>query len=325
MSAPARTRSASSSTPPARRGLALFAVLLACSLVAGVTVWATGRGVVGVGPTQQAFAAAIVIWGLLIGYATWCRHVGARLLLGSVGLAVPPAMWIADLLGHDVGILAGERGPVAAVFAAVCTLTILGVARRRLWAWWLACAGAVVGALSAGLNGLGSLADPGLATWSTGTVFGGVCLALIGLLSADVRRAFRDGAHTNPVWQASDPVIVALRWTIGANLVALSMLLVYAWTQPVVPETATLALVLAVMLAVSELLAVARKLVGALLLCLTGLGLLCLTGITLALAADADVRYIVYYYAVFWTPAGLLSAWTGARILGRLGRLLHRA
>lgn len=321
MPVPARPRP--TSTSPTRRGPALFVVLFACSLVAGVTVWATGRDLAGFGPFQQAFAAAIVIWGLLIGYATWCRHVGARLLLGTVGLAVPPAIFIAEQLGHDAGILAGERGPVSAVFAGVCLLTILGIARHRLWAWWLACAGAVVGGLSSGLNGIGSLANPGLATWATATIFGGVCLALVGLLAGDVRRTFRDGAHTNPVWQTSDPVIVALRWTIGANLVALPMLLVYAWTQPVVPATATPALVLAALLTVSEILAVARKLVGALLLCLTGLALLALTATTLACAPDPEARYIAAYYTVFWTPAGLLSAWTGARILGRIGRLLR--
>lgn len=310
------------SAPPPNRGLGLAAVALASMLVLGVTLWAVQRGIV-LSSGQLGFAFAVVIWGLLLAVSLWRGHIGSRLFLGACGLAVPPGLWLADQWGYDVGILAGERGPVAAVFAAVCTLTILGVARRSLWAWWLACAGAVVGALSTGLNGLGSLTNPGFNTWQAGTVFGGVCIALVGLLGRDVRHTFHAGARTNAVWKAQDPVITLLRWTIGANLVALPMLLVYAWTQPVVPATATPALVLAVLLAISEVLAVARKLAGALLLCLTGLGLLALTGATLALAADADVRYIVLYYAVFWTPAGLLSAWTGGRILGRLGKLLR--
>lgn len=308
-------------TPP-NRGLGLAAVALASMLVLGVTLWAVQRGLP-LTRGQLGFSFAVVIWGLLVACSLWGGHVGSRLFLGAIGLAVPPGLWLADQCGHDVGVLAGERGPVAAVFAAVCTLTIIGVARKSLWAWWLACAGAVVGLLSTGLNGLGSLANPGFHTWQAGTVFGGVCIALVGLLGRDIRRTFHDGKHTNPVWTAADPVIALLRWTIGANLVALPMLLVYAWTQPVVPATATPALVLAGLLAVSEVLAVARKLAGALLLCLTGFGLLALTATTLALAADADVRHIVYYYAVFWTPAGLLSAWTGGRILGRLGKLLR--
>ena len=310
------------SAPPPNRGLGLAAVALASMLVLGVTLWAVQRGIV-LSSGQLGFAFAVVIWGLLLAVSLWRGHIGSRLFLGACGLAVPPGLWLADQWGYDVGILAGERGPVAAVFAAVCTLTILGVARRQLWAWWLACAGAVTGALSAGLNGIGSLSSPDFHTWSAGTVFGAVCIALVGLLGRDVRRAFQDGAHTNPVWKTTDPVIVALRWTIGTSLVALPMLLVYAWTQPVVPATATPAIVLAALLAISGVLAIGRKLVGALLLCLSGLGLLALTGATLALADDADARYIACYYAVFWTPAGLLSAWTGGRILGRLGKLLR--
>ena len=316
------SRPSPASAPPSDRGLGLTAIVLAISLVTGVTLWALHSGIE-LGSGEQGFAAAVVVWGLLMGVSLWRRHVGSRLALGATGLAMPPVLWLVERCGHDVGSLAGERGPVAAVFAAVCTLTILGVARRQLWAWWLACAGAVTGALSAGLNGIGSLSSPDFHTWSAGTVFGAVCIALVGLLGRDVRRAFQDGAHTNPVWKTTDPVIVALRWTIGTSLVALPMLLVYAWTQPVVPATATPAIVLAALLAISGVLAIGRKLVGALLLCLSGLGLLALTGATLALADDADARYIACYYAVFWTPAGLLSAWTGGRILGRLGKLLR--
>lgn len=301
----------------------LIIIFLACSLVTGGTLWATCRDVAGVGSFERGFAAAVVLWGLMVGLSLWRGHVGSRLLLGSLGLAMPPVLLALEQYGGlEVGDLAGERGPVAAVFAGVCVLTIVGVLRRRLWAWWLACAGAVTGLLSAGLNGLGSLADPGLDTWQGAAEVGGVVIALVCLMGRDVREAFQDGAHTNPIWKEKDPVITALRWTIGANLVALPMLLVYAWTQPVVPQTATAAVVLAGLLAVSEVLAVARKVVGALLLCVTGLGLLGLTAATLALAADDHVRYIACYYAVFWTPAGLLSAWAGGKILGRLGRLL---
>ena len=50
------------------------------------------------------------------------------------------------------------------MLAGLCILTIAGFVRRRLWAYWLACADAVAGALSSGLNGIGSLAAPGLDT-----------------------------------------------------------------------------------------------------------------------------------------------------------------
>jgi hypothetical protein len=101
------------------------------------------------------------------------------------------------------------------------------------------------------------------------------------------------------------------------------MLLVYAWLQPIAPETRTTAFVLAAALAVGGVLAVRGKLAGALVLVVAGIGLVAQTAIT-ALDTPVAERQIALYYAVFWLPAGALALACGVRMVRPTLRLLLR-
>lgn len=304
-----------------RRGLAAIAGLGIVG-VGLVTAWALDRAVIGDRAFEPAAAAAIAGWGLLIVVATLRGHVGARIALGALGLAAPPMVWLYERTGWHAGPLGGERGPVALALAGGCVLALVGLVGRRIWAWWLAAAGAALGLATGVLNLIGSLGDPGLRTWSTAVVAGFSTIALAGLIAPDVRRAFDDDPRA-AIWRAGDPVIAALRVMIVADLVALPTLLIYAWQQPVIEATATPALALAGLLGVAVVLTVRKRVIGALLLALVGaaLGLLAAYNLAAASSRAGDVLAITGYYACFWIPAGLLSLRAGLRILGRLGRL----
>ncbi|MEZ4430248.1 MAG: hypothetical protein R3A51_21425 [Nannocystaceae bacterium] len=304
-------------SPRSRAWPAVIVATLASVAAALITWWALDRGLLGDRRFEPAAAATIAAWALAIAVASLRGHVGARVVLGALGLAAVPIQWIAERLGWDPGPLGGARGPAALIIALVCLLTLTGLVRRRLWAFWLACAGAVLGVASGALNLLGSLAAPGLLTWSTTVTIAFASAALAGLLAADVRRAFHEDDRA-ALWRARDPLIVALRWMILADLVATPTLLIYAWAQPVVPETATPAAVLAFILGLGAILTVARKVIGALLLSLSGVGLVALAAWNVHATLEAPALAIVGYYAIFWVPAGLLSLVAGARLLARL-------
>jgi hypothetical protein len=115
---------------------------------------------------------------------------------------------------------------------------------------------------------------------------------------------------------------VWLRLALIAAFLAVPMLLVYAWMQPIVPATATTAVVLAAALAIAGTLAVRGKLIGAILLVAAGCGLAAQAIATTALAPD-DVRKLTYYYDVFWAPAALLAIVCGVLMVRPMLRLLR--
>jgi hypothetical protein len=131
-------------------------------------------------------------------------------------------------------------------------------------------------------------------------------------------------AFTAPAaWTRPDPVMRALRLSVIASFVAVPMLLVYAWIQPIVPATATTAVVLAAALALGATLALRGKLVGALLLVVSGAGLLGQTLASALLAEGPQQGAVIGYYAVFWTPAAVLALVTGALMVRPTLRLLR--
>lgn len=128
----------------------------------------------------------------------------------------------------------------------------------------------------------------------------------LSLLGPRMREAFLARSDADGLWRSSHRLVRSVRWTILTNLIAVPMLLVYAWVQPVVPSTRLAALVLAALLGLGTALAMGRKVVGALLLSVGGLGLLVQTLATLSLGGRAQL-YITSYYTVFWLPAALAS------------------
>jgi len=124
-----------------------------------------------------------------------------------------------------------------------------------------------------------------------------------------VRESFYGRCESAAIWRSADPLVRILRWALLANLVAIPMLLIYTWVQPVVPATATTAMGLALLLIIGSVLVMARKVAGALLLSLGGLGLLAQTCATAWLAHQAgpDTFFIGSYYVAFWLPAAALS------------------
>ena len=108
-----------------------------------------------------------------------------------------------------------------------------------------------------------------------------------------------------------------------ATFLAVPMLLVYAWMQPLVAATKPTALMLAALLAVGGFLGVRGKLVGALLLVVGGAGLGAQTAATIALMPAGPNHSVAYYYAAFWAPAALILLVTGCLLARPTLRLLR--
>jgi hypothetical protein len=132
--------------------------------------------------------------------------------------------------------------------------------------------------------------------------------------------AARGSFVASAMWRRREPVVRWLRASLVASFVAAPMLLVYAWMQPLAPQTQTTAVVLAAALAAGATLAVRGKLIGALLLVGAGLGLAAQTIATCLLASQSQ---IALYYVVFWAPAALIAIVTGTLLARPTWRLLR--
>jgi hypothetical protein len=219
----------------------------------------------------------------------------------------------------------------AIVISAAMVLAIGGLVARRPWGRWIALA---FGAAAIGCGALNLIyywkpsgtPNPYYADWYA-DVCRTTCFHMVTLLGGAVivlnLVAASDAFHTSATWSRRDRVIRWLRASMVATFVALPMLLVYAWMQPLVATTKPTALVLAAVLAVGAFLGVRGKLVGALLLVIAGAGLAAQTMATTLLAHGAD-RTISYYYAAFWVPAALVLLVTGCVLARPTLRLLRR-
>jgi hypothetical protein len=292
---------------------------------------------------------AICGWHLA-SYTAWVHpvHLVASGAVAALALAAPLLVWkrwqkpsIAGavfLLGVQLAImvlsLAGVKivGPtlfpstrVAVVVGIVIAIAIVGLVCGRIWGRWLGIALAMTGVMSGGLNAVNFwsvTSHPQLAwpEWSAQmyeqtwlymvTVIGS---ALIAVLLARVQ--FAD----TTTWASRHRL---LRTTVIAAFIAMPMLLVYAWIQPVVPATRTSAIVLAAALAVAGTLTVRGKLAGALLLVLAGAGLLAQTAVTIAKAHEL---WLAGYYAAFWAPCGLLAIACGVKLARPTVRLMSQS
>jgi hypothetical protein len=252
-----------------------------------------------------------------------------------LGIATAGVLLLANT-AFVLGQLAGARPlPLAApdarfglVLAAGTLLGVAGLVARRHWARWLCLALGAAGVGSGGLNAINywdltAAPIPAQMSWYLDlckvewtflvTAIGGA-LIVVNLVAA--RAVFVAG----DAWSRPEPVVRALRLTMIAAFVAVPMLLVYAWMQPLVPATATSALVIAAALTLGAVLAVRGKLVGALVLVLAGGGLVAQTLATVVLAEHPRVAL---YYVVFWTPAAVLAIVSGALLARPTLRLLR--
>jgi hypothetical protein len=238
------------------------------------------------------------------------------LMLASVGL----------LAWRGTELLAFDPWPDARYklfYGALLVATIAGLVGRVFPARWLAMALAVAGIASSGLNLAPVIASPSAFAWMLAVGIIGSALVLINLHGAAMRDVF--GAHKHTLWTRTDKLMRAMRWMLLTHMAAIPMLLVYAWTQPLVPQTKASAVVLALVLGVSALATLARKVVGAVALAAGGIALLVHSAVTLRLAfgVGGHVFESALYYAVFWIPAGCCALVTGLLLIRPVARLLR--
>lgn len=294
-------------------------------LFGSYTAWAT--------PVHWTVAGASIAIALVAAWATW-RGAGSVL----VGIA-------ALLLGLHVAIIATTLAGVklipfdlfpdarlAVVVGACCALGVYGLVRRRIWGRWLALALGATGAVTGGLNAayfwkVTSAVDPMHVEWSNamyGSAWVMLTCALGGLaiVVCLVSPAARDLCARDGAWTSDARLARMVRPMLVTSFAAAPMLLVYAWLQPIVPETRVTAIILTIALAAGAVVTVRGKLVGAFVLVLAGLGLLVQSAVTLAHAPDAQ-RGIAGYYLVFWLPAAVCAIVCGVRLAGPTWRLLR--
>ena len=301
--------------------------------------------------------AAVTARHLLAPSSAWLTPFNLAVSLGLVALALASLVAIAldrrwlriaipiALLGANVGfIVAHLTGhPVvrfaaypsarfAVTLAAAIVAGAVGLARRRMWARWLYLALGAAAIGSGGLNAINFWAFSGHvdphAAWSLVVLeqtWGYLVAVIAGLLIvanlAPIGHAFVAGP-SHATWTSDAALMRTLRLLTMACLVAVPMLLVYAWIQPVVPATAATAVALAGALTLGTIAAVRGRLVGALALCVGGLGLAAQTIATCALAGPR-VQPVTLYYAAFWLPAAALAVIAGVQLAAPVARLLR--
>jgi len=219
--------------------------------------------------------------------------------------------------------------------AVALAIAVAGLVADRMWARYLALALAAVGIGSSGLNAVTHwrvtmALDANYPQWTIEMMsilwallvnaIGGA-LVVTNLMTPAVRARFAE-RRANATWTSGHAVVGWVRASILTSFFAVPMLLVYAWVQPIVPATATSAVVLAAALALGGALALRGRLVGALVLCAAGVGLLAQLALTYR-GAPADQHSIVAYYAVFFVPAAVVAIATGVKLARPTLRLLR--
>jgi hypothetical protein len=256
-----------------------------------------------------------------------------------VSIAVPIVLLFANvvfMVAHTAGLLHLDALPppnvkIAIVLSAAMLLAIGGLVARRQWGRWI---GLAFGAAAIGCGGLNLAAcwrlsdrpNLGPADW-----YAGVChlacfdmaMLLGGALIVINLVAASDVFVASAIWSRRDRVIRWLRASMIATFVAVPMLFVYAWMQPLAAATRPSAVVLACVLALGAFLAVRGKLVGALLLVLAGVGLAAQTIVTLQLT-HGEAHTLSYYYAAFWAPCAFVLLVTGCVLARPTLRMLRR-
>ncbi len=267
------------------------------------------------GGVSQSAPILLALAGLgATGYAAWlghgtttCLDTRATMALGGLGVltllaiigakaqiqrglaatffGIMAVMGVAKLAGTQLFSTEFFGDPRYAVFiTGLLVLNIVGLIRGVFLARWLSFALAVGGVASGGLNLLGVGRIQSSYSWSLAIGVAGSLFILANLAGRAQREFFEQG--TSPLWSSDEPLLRSIRHTIIAFMVAIPMLLVYTWIQPIVPETASTALPLAIFLVASILASVKRWVLGAVGLVLGGAALLLQAGATFYLASE---------------------------------------
>lgn len=302
--------------------LLLFpAIALVASHLTRTTAW--------VGTFDLTIAIGLCIASLLTAIAVLGRYRWLSIFVVAALLVANTVFMLGRISGLRWGALTPPDPRFAILLSAGTLLGVGGLFARRQWARWL-CLALGAAALGCGLiNGINFWQASGTINTTYLDWYYDVCrienlylvTALGGVVIVMNLVAARDAFEGSATWTSNAPVVRWLRASMIASFVAVPMLLIYAWMQPLAPQTATTAIVLAAALTIGAVLGVRGKLVGALLLVLAGLGLAAQTIATVWLADD--LRIAIYYLA-FWSPAALVSVVTGCLLVGPTVRLLRR-
>ena len=268
-------------------------------------------------PQQNEQIVTLLVFGM-IAFGAKGMYSGSVQLLRICSIA--PLILMAVLLSINLfGSYPFGFNPYPGMRYSIFLLMLVlamaaGIARGSFGARWVAIAMCTAGVCSAAINLVGFYPQSSVLVWSLGLHLSGAALVLACLVAPPLRDAFyRDAPQ---LWTSKRPVLRIVRWTISANIVAIPLLLVFAWDQPLVESTARLAPILAAVSSVALVLTIRRKTVGAILLACCGICLLFLAVYTTwaAHTTGPSSARLSYYYLVFWLPAGLLSMICAASI-----------
>lgn len=273
-------------------------------------------------PGTLAVTGALLAAVLLTAGTAWVGSVHRR-LLGAGLLFIGAGFLMLDALRLSPVVASPGPRPYTLGLAAVTALAALGVLLRRRPARWVALGLCAAGAVSSGLNlaqwMIAGVIDPfgwALAIWTVGSLTG-----LASLLGRDVagQDLVREGEQ---VWNRRDPLV---RWTRGATIgavIAVPMLVVYAFVQDGgAPGVTTAAPGLAGFLALAALLASRGLLAGVAMLALGGMALAVLSGAAVALSPPGLSLRVAGYYLTFWLPAAAAGLGCGVALVRSAGRL----
>ena len=275
--------------------------------------------------TERAIVASLVVAGCVVGWSVITGRVGVRVWVAAVMALAPATQVLAEWSGRGLSYEVWESQRIALLVAVACSVGAVGLMLRKSWARWLALAAALGGIGTGGLNIVWTIADPQLLTWIQALEISFSAIVGLALVGPSVRAQF-ESEGADGLWSSSDLAVRSIRWTVLSQLVAIPMLLVYAWVQPIVPQTRGMALVLAAVLGVGALLCMGRKLLGAIVMSLAGPALLILAGLTAWFAHSRGAPghlHVAGYYACFWAPAGVISTIAGLRLAKPVWRLWH--
>lgn len=291
---------------------------------AGAFEWGLTAGAAGIG---LAAVFARVRGEVTIRLGLTVVLLGATLLLSGACAAGHPLL--------PLDIWPGRAYPT--VLSVAVTLAGAGLVRRTIWARWLVIALGIGGAVSAGLNLVGWFSagldaatrmDVLPSLWTLVLVLSTSLSMLVLASGARMKAAFAkpfSADEPSTVWSSPSPLVAAVRRGIIAELVALAMCLLYGWTQPVAPSTATSSLALAFGVLGGVILTLARKTLGVVVLVLMGFGLLAQSAFTIAAAEPLgpDAMSTALFYSAFWVPAGLVAVACGVVLSQNVARALR--
>lgn len=313
----------------------LVAVLAAVGLAAVSARHLLGASTAWLTPFDVVVSLALVALCVVSVVAALSHRVGLRIAVPALLLGANVGFIIAHLTGHEVVRFAAYPSARFSITLAVAiAVGAVGLVRRRMWARWLYLALGAAAIGSGGLNAINFWSvsghfDAHNAAWSTlmlEQTWGYLISVVAGLLIVGNLAPIGDRFVAGPshaTWTSDLALMRTLRWLTVACLMAVPMLLVYAWVQPLVPATTTSALALAATLTLGVATAVRGRVIGTLILCAGGLGLAAQTVATYALATP-QVQPITRYYAAFWLPAAALALVAAAQLAAPVARLLRR-